>query len=115
MSDEKQELKSKGKSISGLVFVGCLMIGLATGFLTGNIMIGVLGGLGTGFIAMAIAMWFEKQASMQKGISGLFFVGSLMLGFTIGFLMENIVVGLFGGLGVGFILMAIAYNKTGEW
>jgi hypothetical protein len=42
MTDNKQERKRTG--ISGLVFVGCLMIGLAIGFLIGNIPAGVLGG-----------------------------------------------------------------------
>ncbi|MCA9951718.1 MAG: hypothetical protein KDE48_18835 [Anaerolineales bacterium] len=115
MTSEKQELKNKGKGISGLVFVGCLMLGLAFSFITGNFVVGVLGGLGIGFIAMAIAMAVGKQDSMRKGISGLVFVGCLMVGLAIGFLVGNIVVGLFGGLGAGFIAMFIAYNSTGEW
>ena len=51
----------------------------------------------------------------RKGISGLVFVGCLMLGFAIGFIVDNIVAGLFGGLGVGFIAMAIIRYTTGEW
>ena len=54
MSDEKQETKSRSGT-SGLVFVGCLMLGLAIGLLTGNVAVGVIGGLGVGFIALAIA------------------------------------------------------------
>jgi len=111
MSSEKNELKSKAKDVSGLVFVGCLMLGLAAGFLMGNIMVGVLGGLGVGFILIGIAMVSEES----KGSSGVVFVGCLMLGFAIGFLVGNIVVGLFGGLGVGFIGMYLAHLKTGEW
>ena len=57
----------------------------------------------------------EKQESKRSGISGLVFVGCLMLGFAIGFLIGNVVVGLFGGLGVGFIAMYIARNMIGEW
>jgi hypothetical protein len=38
-----------------------------------------------------------------------------MLGFAIGFLTSNLVAGLFGGLGVGFIAMAIVRYLTGEW
>jgi hypothetical protein len=34
MMNEKQESKTKG--ISGLIFVGCLLIGLAIGILTGQ-------------------------------------------------------------------------------
>ena len=55
MANEAKETKRKG--ISGLVFVGCLMIGLAIGFITGQILAGVLGGLGVGFIGMAIARY----------------------------------------------------------
>ena len=51
----------------------------------------------------------------RKGISGLVFVGCLMLGFAIGFITDNVVAGLFGGLGVGFIAMAIIRYTTGEW
>jgi hypothetical protein len=42
-------------------------------------------------------------------------VGCLMLGLAMGMFVDNIVVGLFGGLGIGFITMYIAYNATGEW
>lgn len=59
MTSNKQEPKRTG--ISGLVFVGCLMIGLAIGFLIGNIAAGVLGGLGVGFIAMAIARYLTGE------------------------------------------------------
>jgi hypothetical protein len=52
MSSEKQETKRKGSS--GLIFVGCLMLGLAIGLLTGNVAVGLLGGLGVGFIGMAL-------------------------------------------------------------
>ena len=55
MANEAKE--TKGKGISGLVFVGCLMLGLAIGFITGQIVAGVLGGLGVGFIGMAIARY----------------------------------------------------------
>jgi len=59
MSGEKQESSRKG--ISGLVFVGCLMIGLAVGLLTGNVAVALLGGLGVGFIAMAIARYVTRE------------------------------------------------------
>ena len=59
MSGEKQESSRKG--ISGLVFVGCLMIGLAVGLLTGNMAVALLGGLGVGFIAMAIARYVTRE------------------------------------------------------
>ena len=55
MANEEQEPKKKG--ISGLVFVGCLMLGFAVGFITGQIPAGLFGGLGVGFIAMAIVRY----------------------------------------------------------
>jgi len=57
----------------------------------------------------------EKQESKRSGISGLVFVGCLMIGFAIGLLIGNIAAGLFGGLGVGFIAMGITRYITGEW
>ncbi len=118
MSSENQELKEqeiKRSNVSGLVFVGCLLMGMAVGFIMSNIAVGIMGGLGVGFIGMALIMVFEKQVDRRKGISGLMFVGCLMLGFTFGLFTGNVVVGLFGGLGIGFILMAIAYQATGQW
>jgi len=57
----------------------------------------------------------EKQESKRSGISGLVFVGCLMIGFAIGLFIGNIAAGLFGGLGVGFIAMGITRYITGEW
>ena len=59
MSSEKQKSKSSG--ISGLVFVGFLLIGLAIGILTGNVAVALLGALGVGFIAMAIARYVTGE------------------------------------------------------
>ena len=57
----------------------------------------------------------EKQVSKRSGASGLVFVGCIMLGLALGFLKGNMVVGIFSGLGFGFIGMAIARYATGEW
>ena len=62
-----------------------------------------------------IVMADEAKEPKRKGISGLVFVGCLMLGFAMGFQTGNIPAGLFAGLGAGFIAMAIARYKTGEW
>jgi hypothetical protein len=57
----------------------------------------------------------DKQGPKRSGISGLVFVGCLMIGLAIGFLVGNVAAGVIGGLGVGFIAMAVARYKTGEW
>ena len=57
----------------------------------------------------------EKQEPQRSGISGVVFVGFLLLGLAVGFFIGNIPAGLFGGLGVGFIAMGITRYKTGEW
>lgn len=51
-ASEKQGSKRKGAA--GVVFVGCLLLGLAAGLLTGQMAAGLLGGLGAGFVAMGI-------------------------------------------------------------
>ena len=57
----------------------------------------------------------EVKKPWGKGISGLIFVGCLMIGLAAGFFFHEIVAGVLGGLGIGFIGMAIARYKTGEW
>jgi len=57
----------------------------------------------------------ETKEPKKKGITGLVFVGCLMLGFAIGFITGQLPAGIFGGLGVGFIAMAIVRYKVGEW
>ena len=55
MSNQSQKPSRSG--ISGLVFVGCLLIAIALGLAFGNMAAAILGGLGVGFIAMAIARY----------------------------------------------------------
>lgn len=55
MTSTKQERKTSG--VSGLIFVGCLLIGLAVGLWTGQVAVAILGALGVGFIGMAIARY----------------------------------------------------------
>ena len=57
----------------------------------------------------------NTQERSRKGASGLFFVGFLILGFSVGFFTGNIVGGLFAGVGIGFIAMAISRAVTEEW
>lgn len=58
MESEKRPERS---GISGVVFVGCLLIALALGLLTGNVAAFLLGGLGLAFIAMAIVRYATGQ------------------------------------------------------
>ncbi len=46
------EHKEKNKT-AGLLFVGCLFVGMALGFWFGKLPIGLLGGMGVGFLASA--------------------------------------------------------------
>lgn len=57
----------------------------------------------------------EKQKAKRSGISGLVFVGCLLIGLAIGIWTGQVAVALLGALGVGFIGMAIARYTTGEW
>ncbi len=49
--------------VSGIAFVGCLLLGMAIGMLYGETAVGIFGGLGVGFIVMAlIELKMRKQA-----------------------------------------------------
>lgn len=52
MSNEIQAPSRTG--VTGLVFVGCLLIGLAIGIYIGNFAAAILAALGIGFIAMGL-------------------------------------------------------------
>jgi len=54
-------MKKKKEDIPGLAFVGCLFIGMALGMAYGNVAVGVLGGLGAGFIVMAMLKVLMKR------------------------------------------------------
>jgi hypothetical protein len=41
--------------------------------------------------------------------------GFIILGLAVGFFVGNVAAGLFAGLGIGFIAMAITRAITGEW
>ena len=51
---EEKEKRSKKMEAGGLVFVGCLVIGMGVSFALDNMPVGLFIGLGAGFIAMAI-------------------------------------------------------------
>ena len=57
LGGKKMENETKNRStIGGVVFVGCIIIGLALGLLYQNVVVGILLGVGGGFIAMG-AVW----------------------------------------------------------
>jgi len=49
----------------------------------------------------------NEKKDDKKGAGALFIPGGLMLGFGIGFIINNIAAGMFVGLGIGFILFAL--------
>ena len=57
----------------------------------------------------------EKTESKKKGISGVIFVGFLLIGLAVGLLTGSVAPSLIGGLGVGFVAMGITRYLTGEW
>ena len=57
---EKKQNKSKSDTVGGLVFVGPLMIGIGLGIYYGQTAVGVLVGLGIGFIFFGLVKAFMK-------------------------------------------------------
>ena len=58
---KKKESKSKADTVGGLVFVGPLMIGIGLGIYYGITAVGVLVGLGVGFILFGLVKAFMKE------------------------------------------------------
>lgn len=56
MEDNKNEAKKEAQKVGGLLFVGCMFIGMAAGWYFGNMKTGMFGGMGLGFIMMAVAI-----------------------------------------------------------
>ena len=54
MENESNGKKSAAQKAGGLLFVGCLFIGMALGWYFGDIKIGLFGGMGIGFVMMAV-------------------------------------------------------------
>ena len=55
MNTENEKKKIENR-IGGVVFVGCLMLGIGIGFIKHVVHIGAVIGMGIGFIAM-VAVW----------------------------------------------------------
>lgn len=56
-----------------------------------------------------------KKEPSRTGVSGLAFVGCLMIALALGLLYGNMATFVLGGLGVGFILMGLVRAVTGQW
>jgi len=51
---ENQDQKKETNKISGIIFIGCMFIGIGVGNYMNNTGVGTLIGLGVGFLASAI-------------------------------------------------------------
>jgi hypothetical protein len=52
----------------------------------------------------------EETMKEKKDTSALFIPAGLFIGLTVGFIIEDIVVGTVGGLAAGFLLFALSKN-----
>jgi hypothetical protein len=50
----------------------------------------------------------EKPGNAKK-IGGLLFVGCMFIGMAVGWYIDRFQIGMFGGMGIGFIMMAVVY------
>jgi hypothetical protein len=57
----------------------------------------------------------RKKEADRAGLSGLVFVGCLIIGLGVGIGFDFLPAALLIGLGVGFIAMGIVRYKTGKW
>ena len=54
MEDNNNEAKKTAQKVGGLLFVGCMFLGMAAGWYFEAFQIGMFGGMGLGFIMMAV-------------------------------------------------------------
>lgn len=55
-TNSQNEKKQQAKKIGSSLFVGCMFLGMAAGWYFGNFSVGMFGGMGMGFILMAVAV-----------------------------------------------------------
>jgi len=53
--------ENRGNKVGGILLIGCMFLGLGIGKLYGNIGVGVLLGLGVGFLFLAAARMKNKD------------------------------------------------------
>jgi len=58
LEDNSDDQKKATQKAAGLLFVGCMFIGMAAGFYFGRVPMGLFGGMGIGFIMMAV-VWMS--------------------------------------------------------
>jgi len=54
--NQNQEKVKASRKAGGLLFVGCMFIGMALGWYYDDYQIGMFGGMGVGFIMMAVVV-----------------------------------------------------------
>lgn len=53
--------------------------------------------------------YLEEKKKHAKTVGGKLFVGCMFIGLAVGWYFGNFIIGMFAGMGLGFILMAVAY------
>ena len=57
MEKENNDARSAARKVGGLLFTGCMFIGMAAGwYFDGKMVIGMFAGMGIGFILMAVVI-----------------------------------------------------------
>jgi len=56
MENQNSNYSKSAKKAGGLLFVGCMFIGMALGYYFENIKIGLFAGMGAGFVMMAVTV-----------------------------------------------------------
>jgi len=56
MENTNKEAKQAVQKAGGLLFAGCMFLGMAAGWYFGKMTIGIFAGMGLGFILMAVTM-----------------------------------------------------------
>lgn len=61
MEDNQKEKVKAARRVGGLLFVGCMFLGMAGGWYFGKMNIGLFAGMGIGFIMMAVVTMSEAN------------------------------------------------------
>jgi ACR3 family arsenite efflux pump ArsB len=56
----------------------------------------------------------NKNSKFTKRAASLLFVGCMFIGMALGYYFENIKIGLFAGMGVGFVMMSVTILSTSK-